>query len=488
MNYVLEETKIKVRRISVQSQREARNLPPVPSNMRVCAYCRVSTDEEDQVSSYELQVNHYTQFIQCNDQWEFAGIYADYGRSGTSTKKRTEFLRMIEDCREGKIDLVITKSISRFTRNTLDCLNYVRELKYLTPPVGIYFEKENINTLDSKSELLLTILSSLAQDEARSISENMKWSIQKQFQAGKARCPTKFLLGYVQDKNGKLMIDEEEAETVRRVYLDYMEGKGAKLIASELKAEKVISGRGTTNWGKNSILHMLRNEKYCGDVLMQKSFTVDFLTHKKKENRGELPQYYIENHHPAIIPREEWTAVQAEIKRRHEIATTKDHNIRQGYSNVSVISNHLFCGHCGQQVIRHSAILTSGGKKENISVWRCRATKGYIRGGYERCAARRHQDPKMKEAFMEMLLNLKKRKLEMSLGEENEILIEILNSLEDGAEFKDEYFKKLVERGEVYDDGKIEYTLKCGFTCTSYIKNEKRHPARKVTAQTLGNY
>jgi len=356
--------------------------------------------------------------------------------------------------------------------------------------VGIYFEKENINTLDSKSELLLTLLSSLAQDEARNISENMKWSIQKRFQAGKARCPTTFLLGYVQDKNGKLIINEKEAETVRRVYREYREGKGTKLIASELKSEEVISGRGSVNWGKSSILHMLNNEKYCGDVLMQKHFTVDFLTHKQKKNKGELPQYFIENHHPAIIPRDEWKAVQAEVRRRHEIASTKDRNIRQGYSDVSVISNHLFCGHCGQPVTRDSAILTSGGKEEKISVWRCRATsiKSRRRGGYERCSAKRQQDLKVKEAFMEMLLKMKKNQLESSLSEDNESLIKILNSLEDSAEFRDEYFRELVDRGVVYDEGKIEYTFKCGFNCTSYIKLDKRHPVRRPTAKTQGDY
>jgi len=219
---------------------------------------------------------------------------------------------------------------------------------------------------------------------------------------------------------------------------------------------------------------------------MQKHFTVDFLTHKQKENKGELPQYFIENHHPAIIPRDEWMAVQAEIKRRHEIATTKDRNIRQGYSHVSVISNHLFCGHCGQPVIRDSAILTGGGKEEKISVWRCRATskKACRIGGYELCSARRLQDLKVKEAFMEMLLKLKKSQLELSLSEENESLIKILNALKDSAEFKDEYFRKLVDRGVTFDEGKIEYTFKCGFTCTSYIKLDKRHPLRKPKATT----
>lgn len=469
----MQESNVKVMRIPVHHHRRA---SPVSTKKRVCAYCRVSTNEEEQVSSYELQVRHYTQMIQRNAQWEFVGVYADYAKSGTSTQKRTEFLRMIEDCKEGKIDFVLTKSISRFARNTLDCLNVVRELQSLRPPVAILFEKENLNTLDSKSELLLTILSSIAQDEARSISENLKWSLQKRFQEGKARCPTQFLLGYEKDENGNLMINEEEAKTVRRVYREYMEGKGAKVIAAELKGEGVLTGRGTMNWGKSSVMHLLRNEKYCGDVRMQKNITLDFLTHKRVENQGQLPQYYVENHHPAIIPRDEWKAVQAEIEYRHEIASTQDRNIRQGYSHASVFSNHLFCGHCGQPIIKKSVTLTGGGKKENVSVWMCRATsaKACRKRGYEPCFAKRHYEPKIKEAFMDMLLELKKKGLDMELGDETDDLMEILHALKDESAFKEEYFRVLIDRGVVYDDGRIEYAFKNGLMCTSLIKNEKR--------------
>ncbi len=477
----MEENQMKVVSIPVHRQRIANRLTPNAAKKRVCAYYRVSTDEDGQVSSYELQVEHYEQFIKSNRNWEFAGVYADHGRSGTSTEKRTDFMRMIEACRRGEIDRIVTKSISRFARNTLDCLNYVRELKALVPPVGIYFEKEKIDTLDSKNEVLLTILSSLAQEEARSTSENLKWSIQKRFQAGLARCPTNFLLGYDKDEHGNLVINEEEAKTVRRVFQEYMQGKGSRLIAAELKSEGVITGRGTVNWGKNSVIHMLKNEKYCGDVLMQKNYTVDYLTHKQKENKGQLPQYYIENHHPAIIPRDEWNAVQAEIKRRHEIATTEDRLIRQGYSSVSVMSNHFFCGHCGQPVIRASTTLKSGGKNEKISVWRCRATssKSRKKSGCEPCYAKRQQEPKLKEAFMEMLRELKKNRKAIDSIDEHQDLTRILESLDDHSEFKDEYFRELVDRGDFYDEGKVEYTFKSGFTCTSYLKLDRRYHIRK---------
>lgn len=437
---------------------------------RVCAYCRVSTEVSEQISSYHLQIGNYTQFIKSNADWEFEGVFADYAKSGTSTEKRTEFMRMIQACKEGRIDLVITKSISRFARNTLDCLNYVRMLKSLVPPVGIYFEKENINTLDAKSELLLTILSSIAQDEARNISENTKWSIRKKYQSGQARCPSNFLLGYENDDSGNLIINEKEAETVRRIFHEYINGKGAQLLAKELKSEGVLSGRGTINWGKNSVLKILRNEKYCGDVLMQKDYTIDFLTHKRKKNIGELPQYYIENHHPPIISRTEWNTVQNELKRRHDISTIKDRNHRQAYSSVSVFSNHFFCGHCGQPLNRSSAMLLHDGKKENAPIWRCRATsaKNCARGGYTRCQAKRKQEIKIKESFMRMLLELKAREEYSNLDKEN-TLHRVFISLEDNVEFKDEYFRDLIDRGVVYNDGRIEYTFKSGMKVTSFL-------------------
>lgn len=283
---------------------------------RVCAYCRISNGEEEQQSSYNLQVEHYTDFIENNDLWEFCGIYADKGISGTSIKHRTNFKRMIEDCMAGKIDMIITKSISRFARNTLDCLNYVRMLKALPSPVAIYFEKENIDTLDEKSELLLTLLSSLAQDESRSISENIRWGKRKRFKQGVVgNLLTKFFIGYDIDKQGNLVINEEQAETVRRVYRDFLEGKGVTKIAKELTSEGIKTREGTTTWTSNNVYQILSNEKYCGDVLLQKTVSVDFLNHKTIQNTGQQPQYLVVDHHPAIISKEEWNAVQKKRKR-----------------------------------------------------------------------------------------------------------------------------------------------------------------------------
>jgi len=479
------ERTMSVKKIDVHRQRIASGMAPNLEKKRVCAYCRVSTDEEGQDSSYDLQVEYYTRLIKSDQRWSYAGVYADHGKSGTSTKKRLDFNLMIEECRKGNIDLIITKSISRFARNTLDCLEHIRELKSMSPPVGVYFEKEKIHTLDAKNELLLTILSSLAQEEARSTSENLKWSIQKRFQAGKARIPTNFLLGYEKDEDGNLIINEEEAKIVRRVYKSYMEGKGARTIAGELKSEGVISGRGTTNWGKSSIMHLLKNERYCGDVLMQKSYTVDFITHQQKENKGQMPRYFIENHHDAIIPKDEWEAVQEEIKRRHEIATTKDRKIRQGYSNVSVMSNKFFCGHCGQPVTRHTATLKSGGKEEKIGVWRCRATsaKSRKKSGCDPCYAKRQQEPKLQEGFMEMLKTLKSTQNEEMHSDEE--LMMILDDLGEEQPYKEDYFRDLIETGVIYDEGKVDYTFKSGLTATSYIKHDSRNRTRKKNTKKI---
>lgn len=318
---------------------------------RVCAYCRVSTEEESQATSYDLQVSYYTDYIKRNSSWKFAGVYADEGISGTSTKNREQFLQMIQDCRDGKIDYIITKSISRFARNTLDCLQYIRELKNLPKPVGVFFEKENLDTLDGKSEFFLTILSSIAQEESRTISENTKWGIQKRFQQGKAHCPTTYFLGYDTDENGKLVINEEEAAIVRRIYREFLSGKGSKVIAKGLMKDGIRTIRGNKNWTSNAVYRMLTNEKYCGDILMQKSVTIDFLTHKRVPNEGHQPQYFIQDHHPAIIPKEDWHAVQEELKRRSDLFHDPDGKYRQKYSGRMPFSNVLFCAECGRPVL-----------------------------------------------------------------------------------------------------------------------------------------
>lgn len=376
---------------------------------RVCAYCRVSTEEESQATSYELQVSYYTDFIKKNPSWEFVGIFADEGISGTSTKKRLQFQKMIQECVDGKVDYIITKSISRFARNTLDCLQHVRQLKNLDKPVGIFFEKENIDTLDSKSELILTILSSVAQDESRSISENTKWGVQKRFQQGKAHCPTTYFMGYDTDEDGKLFINEEEAEIIRRIYKEFLAGKGSNVIANGLMKDNVVTVRGNFTWTSDRIIKILKNEKYCGDILMQKSVTVDFLTHKRVINKGREQQYFIKDHHDAIIPKEQWYAVQEELKRRYQMLHDPDKKYKQSYSGKCAFSNKFFCAECGRPVIRRRLTSQKNGEKYIFSAWQCRSASGHDRE-FKDCKSRYIWEFSLEVAFMKMLYELKRNK------------------------------------------------------------------------------
>lgn len=304
---------------------------------KVAAYARVSTDQEEQLTSYEAQVDYYTNYINRRPDWEFVGVYADEGISGTNTKRRDGFNKMINDALDGKIDLIITKSISRFARNTVDSLVNIRKLKEHN--VECYFEKENINTFDSKGELLITIMSSLAQEESRSISENVTWGQRKRFADGKVSIPFASFLGYKKGPNGEIAIDEEEAKVVKRIYFDFMSGKSAENIARELTRDGIKTPAGKDKWGKASVLAILSNEKYKGDALLQKTFVVNFLDHKKKKNEGEIPQYYVKNSHPWIISEEEWELVQIELRRRKEL--------KYSYSYKNPFCAKLVCEDCG---------------------------------------------------------------------------------------------------------------------------------------------
>jgi len=269
------------------------------AKLRVGAYCRVSTDNEEQLSSYKAQVTHYTDHIKRNTEWEFGGIYADEGISGTNTKKRVEFNRMIEDCMVGKIDMVITKSISRFARNTPDTLQYVRQLKEKN--VAIFFEKENVNTLDSKGEFLITLLGSLAQEESSNISQITRMGIAYRFQEGKVIVNHNRFLGYTKDENGELVIVLEEATIIERIFREFMEGRSSYKIATGLQRDGKITGSGGSRWYDSTVNKILKNEKYMGEALLQKTYTVDFLTKKRVKNNGQAAQYYVENSHPPIV-------------------------------------------------------------------------------------------------------------------------------------------------------------------------------------------
>ena len=282
-------------------------------NVRVAAYCRVSTGDESQQTSYTKQVEYYTRIIHTNPRWQFAGIYADEAATGTSRKKRVQFNRMISDAMEGEIDYIITKSISRFARNTLDALDCVRQMQQLDPPVGVYFEKENIDTLDVKSELILTILSAMAQDESRSISDNIRWTFQRNFQEGKPHIDIDRLPGYNKGPKGEWLINDEEAETVRYIFQHYLDGESGRKSARDLNAMGKKTSRGN-DWYVSSVFNILRNEKFVGDCEMQKTITQNFLTHESIPDNGEAPKYYVKDHHEGIIDRKLWDAVQQKLK------------------------------------------------------------------------------------------------------------------------------------------------------------------------------
>jgi site-specific DNA recombinase len=282
---------------------------------RVAAYCRVSTDQEAQSSSYELQVQHYTEYIGAHENWVLAGIYADEGITGTQLKHRDQFLKMIEDCEAGKIDMIITKSISRFARNTVDCLTIIRKLKGLKEPVEIYFEKERLYSLDEKTDMVLSLMASIAQEESRSISANIRWAIRNRMKNGTQKIPTSGLLGYDTDEDGNMVIITQEAEVVRTIYKSFVQGVHPSLIAIRLNALGLKTVYGN-DWSGSSIRNILRNEKYCGDVLMQKTITVDYLSHISKPNEGEAEQYYIADHHDAIVSRELWDKAQELLEKQ----------------------------------------------------------------------------------------------------------------------------------------------------------------------------
>jgi DNA invertase Pin-like site-specific DNA recombinase len=332
--------------------------------IRVAAYCRVSTDSEEQASSYDIQIEHYTNYIKKNKEWELADIFADDGITGTNTKKRDEFNRMIEECMAGNIDMINTKSISRFARNTLDCLKYIRQLK--DKNIAVFFEKENINTMDSKGEVLLTIMASLAQQESQSLSQNVKLGIQYRYQQGEVQVNHKRFLGYTKDENKQLVIDPEGAEVVKRIYREYLEGASLLQIARGLEADGILTAAGKAKWRPETLKKILQNEKYIGDALLQKTYTVDFLSKKRVKNNGIVPQYYVENSYEPIIPRDLFMQVQEEMVRRANLRGGKGGKKRV-YSSKYALSSIVYCGQCGD-IYRRVHWNNRGCKS---IVWRC---------------------------------------------------------------------------------------------------------------------
>ena len=335
---------------------------------RVAAYCRVSTNNKEQINSYEAQKVYYTQKIEENPDWELAGIFADKGLSGTSLKKRDNFNKMIAACKRGRIDTILTKSLSRFARNTVDCLETVRMLR--ARGIGVIFEKENINTLTESNEFLITLFSGFAQAESESLSGNIARGKMMSMQAGNVPFQYKKLLGYREGEDGKPEIDPEEAKTVRRIYRRYLDGCSLSQIQRELEADHVPTARGTQRWSYQVIHNILTNERYIGDALLGKTYVLDCISKEVRKNNGERPQYYVENNHPAIIPREWFQRVKEEMTRR---ASKRKVMQRHGktalgkYSAKYALSELLVCGECGTPYKR--CTWARNGKKR--IVWRC---------------------------------------------------------------------------------------------------------------------
>jgi len=342
---------------------------------RACAYVRVSTDNETQVDSLENQILHYTKYIQSSPAYEYLGVFADQGSSGTK-KERPEFQRMLEMAREGKIDVILTKSISRFARNTALMLEVVRELKDLA--VEVIFEKEGISTMSGDGELMLTVLSSFAQEESRNVSENLKWAARRKFQRGEVMINTARFLGYDKDEAGHLIVNSEEAKTVKRIFREYLEGKGVDAIAKGLNDDG-IQTVGKKKWHGRTILIILKNEKYCGDAHLQKTYTPDGLRRQSRRNNGILNSYYIENNHMGIVSKECWNEVQLEMKRRADAKGIKPGTTWKGKKRYP-LSGLLYCSKCGSVLIRGTAITSPGQYKV---IWRC---KNYAKNGKEVCA------------------------------------------------------------------------------------------------------
>lgn len=354
--------------IIIPAKPEAAAQQTVKRQLRVAAYCRVSTDDEEQLTSYEAQQNYYTDKIMTNRDWTMAGIFADEGITGTSARKRPEFLRMIRMCKQKKIDIVLTKSISRFARNTVDCLNYIRALRALG--IAVIFEKENINTLEADSEILITMLGTFAQSESESISANVRWGKRQAMREGKANIQYDRLYAYEKGDDGNPKVIPEQAEVVRSIYNQYLTGASLRMIKERLESEQILNVTGNPQWTITAIRGILTNEKYCGDVLLQKTYISDCISRKVIRNTGQLPMYLLQNHHDAIVKRKTFDAVQTEMARRSAGKSPSKKNAPTGltsYASKYALSERLVCGECG--TLYRRCTWSKGGKKR--VVWRC---------------------------------------------------------------------------------------------------------------------
>ena len=383
-----------------ESVREIRKL-------RVAAYCRVSTELEQQQSSYDIQIEYYTRHIMQNPNWIFAGVFADDGRSATNTFRRDDFNQLMNQCMKGKVDMVITKSISRFARNTVDCISWVRKLKEKN--VAVYFEKENLNTLDDSTEMILTILSSQAQEESRAISTNVKWGYARKFEKGESTRQRSY--GFRKAPTGEMCIVEEEAAVIRNMARWFLDGDSLERIKHRLEDAGIETTTGKKTWSTGTIYNILTNEKIMGDVLLQKTFTADYLTKRRVKNSGQQKQYYVKNHHEAIIPKTVYYKIQEEIARRSSLkkAGTRKGKTAQGvYSSKYALTGIMVCNECGAHYRRTT--WAKNGKK--VIVWRC---INRLEHGTKRC----HESPTLKEEVIQEAIMGKLHSLSIDQEEEN---------------------------------------------------------------------
>ena len=391
-------------------------IQPLKRLIKVAAYCRVSTEQDEQANSYDAQIEHYTAEIAKHSDWLNAGIYADKGITGTMAKKRPEFLKMIRKCRQKKIDLILVKSISRFSRNTVDCLEYIRELKALG--IGVIFEKENINTLTETSEAMITIMGYFAQAESESISKNVTWGVRHAFSEGKVTF-THDMYGYKKEYNpetkrqDKISIVEDEATVIREIFERYYAGDSLTGICTYLNNNQIVPpGKKKDRWYPSTLQTILRNEKYKGDVLTQKTFCSDLLSHKREKNNGQLAQHYLENHHEAIIDRELFDKVQAEYARRNAKKVIKTDGTQETqkkgrYNSKYALTDILVCGHCGAPYRR--CVWTHHGSRK--VVWRCTTRMDY---GKEKCNdSFTIEEEGLHQAILKAISNLSSRKEEL---------------------------------------------------------------------------
>ena len=448
--------------------------------LRVAAYCRVSTDSDEQATSYEAQVGHYTEYIQKNPDWVLAGIYADDGISGTNTKKRTEFNRMIDACMDGEIDMVITKSISRFARNTLDCIAVTRKLREIG--VDVYFEEQNLHSIDASSEFYISIYGSVAQSESENISANVKWGKAQSAKNGNVSFNYKYFLGYRRGEDGAPEIVPEEAETVRTIYGRFLAGDSLHDIAVHLEAQRVPSPGGKQAWRETTIRSILSNEKYKGDAVLGKTYVENCLTKRIKANRGERQKFYVENNHPAIIDAGMFARVQEELARRGSKQKVKQVGTKteQGkYCGKYALTELLVCGECGTPYRR----CTWTARGERKIVWRCISRLDY---GKKYC----HHSPSLEEsavqrAIMEAISAaarqnadvLQTLKLHIGMGLHGEACEDRTMDIQIRIAQIDAEFSAMLDAVSAEDDGEIDEA------CVTALMEEKQRLTEQLAQQ-----